>query len=395
MTRSIATRITALACATSVFGCTYSKTFGYTPHYDVQVTGEDPEPAPVEARQLLAGAKTVGFYPPDRCINTTDKAEEEKQFRANCGVLLSYLERSAEKAGYEVVSWVNLRSTDNRRAIDYARDAKVDVLFEINEISVEKIQADANINRSMTFFDRTDHGDVPLTPSQGVVQRCYNWSREHDAVPSFGDIATIDIKATSVADGRSRWHYRKSEVIRSDAAPPSERFVGKSEPNKIGNALGAAGTVLILTSATFALVDIAVASGADPVTGQPKSKVFGDVPYYGIAIGAVLLAGGAAIMLTQGQKKPTPDEVLCEQTHVPNNGLYEGGAGPQPTVVYNGTAGGQATFSEQRVSQGSVDKAKQEKEIHDAVQEFVTLLVDVKKNPPPMPAPAPAPAPAP
>jgi hypothetical protein len=389
MSYGIGRRVTALACVSALASCTYTKTFGYTPHYDVQVTGEDPEPAPVEARQLLASAKTVGFYPPDRCINTTDKAEEEKQFRANCGVLLSYLERSAEKAGYEVVSWVNLRATDNRRAIDYARDAKVDVLFEINEISVEKIQADANLNRSLTFFDRTDHGDVPITPSQNVVQRCYGWSRDHDQIPSFGDIATIDIKATSVADGRSRWHYRKAGVIRDNVVPASERFVGKSQPNKIGNGLGAAGTAILITGATFLLVDAAVASGTDPVTGMPKQRVFGDFPYYAMGAGAILLAGGAAIMLTQGQRKPSPESVLCDQLHVPNNGLYEGGTGPTPAVIYNGTQGGQASFTEQRSSQGSIDKAKMEKEIHDSVQEFVNLLVDVKQHPPPMPAATP------
>lgn len=398
MKRSFATQMTALACALSMASCTYTKTFGYTPQYQVQVTDEEPEVATAEARRLLASATTIAFYAPDRCVNTSDKAEEEKQFRASCGVLLTYLELEAKKAGYDVVSWQNVRSDigSRGRTLDYARELKVDVLFEINEISDEKIHPDTNVNRSLSFFDRTDHGDVPFNPSPGVLQRCYNWSTHHDQMPTFGDVATIDIKATSVADGRSRWQYRKSKVFRDEAAAPSERFVGRTQPNKLGNTLGGVGTVLLLLGATFAGVDAALANTADPVTGVPKDKVFGSTPYYAMGIGAALLAGGAVIMITQGQRKPTADEVMCDDKHVPVNGLFEGGSQPQPTVVYTGTQNGQATFAENRAQADTVDKARMQKEIHESVQEFVQVLDDVKKNAPPPPPPAPAaPAPAP
>jgi hypothetical protein len=393
MKRSIATKTLALACAAAAAGCTpHSKTYLYTPHYDVQATGEDPDVPSVEARRLLATAKVIGFYPPDRCVNTTDKAEEEKQFRASCGTVLTELETAAQKAGYEVETWVNLRSTDNRRAIDYAREAKVDVLFEINEMTVDKIQADANIDRTLSFSDRTDHGDVSFNPSPGLAQRCFGWSKTHDSLPSFGDIATIDIKAVSVADGRARWHYKKSKVNRRDAAPASERFVGKTEPNKAGNTLAGVGGGLILGSALIAFLDAEIAGAPDPVTGVPGEKVFGSAPYYGIGIGVAMVAGGIALLATQGQKVPAADDVMCLDAHVPANGLYEGGEGPQPSVVQTGAGGGKVTFSENRTQQSTVDKATQEKELRESVHEFVQVLADVRQNPPPMPA-SPAPAP--
>src|ERR1700704_1993649 len=162
----------AMVCIGSLAACAHTTTYGYQSMFDKQFLGnEEPEPPLVEARHLLAGARTVAFYPPDTCLNATPtESQQDKVLRARCGVLLSKLERDAERAGYEVVSWVNLRGT--QRPIDYARDAKVDVLFEINELSPQRIRASES-KRKLAFFDRDDNGvDRDLAVSGVVGQRC-------------------------------------------------------------------------------------------------------------------------------------------------------------------------------------------------------------------------------
>jgi len=400
--RGLASTAVAIACATSMTtACVKTTVYGYQSVYQVSSTGEDPEPAPVEARQLLAGAKTVAFYPPDRCINTTDKAEVEKEFRANCGVLLSLLERAAERAGFEVVSWVNLRGSS--RPIDYARDAKVDVLFEINEVASEPIGS-SNAQRTLAFFDRTSSGDQPLNVGGGTAGRCHSWSVAHDKAPYLGDTATIDIKTVSVSDGRARWHYRKTLSRTSGEQAPKARFTGRTEPSKAGNVLGGIGLGTLLVGGIFWLVDEGVSNMADPVTGVTQDKVFGDAPIYMMIGGALLLTGGIVLMATQGQKKPTADEVLCLDDHVPPDGLYDATYAAGPSVQQSG-GGSTHTFTEAGQSNDEVMKKKsREKAVEEIVQDFVDLLIQVKATarppastttPPADGSAAPPPAPAP
>src|SRR3954462_13383840 len=111
-----------LAIATLCFGCKPPATYGYQYQLTQQFGGaEAPEVLGREARELLANARTVAFYPPDLCLNTDTShagGRDQKMAVANCGVLLSNLERAAERAGYEVLSWQNLRG--QKRPIDYA-----------------------------------------------------------------------------------------------------------------------------------------------------------------------------------------------------------------------------------------------------------------------------------
>ena len=366
-----------------VAGCAKSATYGYLYRLDQQFAGgEDPEPAPVEARQLLARARTVAFFPPDRCVNTTDKAEREKEFRANCGVLLSLLERAAERAGYEVVSWVNLRGT--QRPIDYARESNVDVLFEINEVATDTIR-DVDAKRTLTFFDRNERGDQPLTVTGPVAERCRAWSAQRDPRVAIGDVGTIDIKTVSVVDGRARWHYRKTLSRPSGLAPAKVRFAARTRTNRVGQTLFSLGAAAVLVGLVFAVVDEAVAGTEDPVTGEPQGKTFGDAPYYMIGIGALPLVAGIAVAAATGQIKPEPDKVLCLESTVPSNGSIDGAA-----ALAHGPASSQHTFDESR--RGSDPHAEERKKLTtDMIQDFVQLLVEVKssatRNEPATPAP--------
>jgi hypothetical protein len=382
----------AMACAGSLVACAHTSTYGYQSSFDKQFLGnEDPEPPPVEARQLLAGARTVAFYPPDTCLNATPtETQQDKVLRARCGVLLSKLERDAERAGFEVVSWVNLRG--NQRPIDYARDAKVDVLFEINELSPQRIKA-SEARRKLAFFDRDDHGvDHDLSVSSAVGQRCNEWARREGKDEVAGLKSTLDIKTVSVADGRARWHYRRTVSASAEEQSPKIRFVGVSQPNKIGKTLLGVGLGLVLAGVVFAVVDEASASTIDPATGMANGKTFGDYPYYFIAAGGIASVIGGGVTLFTGQAKPAPEDVLCFESHVPANGTVEGAVVP----AAQGTSSSHHMFNETTAaSADEVLSALIDKLAVDRVSEFVTILTEIRSTRPRAPPPtegAPSPA---
>jgi len=377
----------ALLYAGSLVACGHTSTYGYQSTFDKQFLGsEDSEPPPVEARQLLASARTVAFFPPDTCLNTTPtETQQDKVLRARCGVLLSKLERDAERAGYEVVSWVNLRG--NQRPIDYAREAKVDVLFEINELSPQRIKASES-KRNLAFFERNDSGvDNDLAVSAAVGQRCHAWAKQGDRDKVAGLKSTLDIKTVSVADGRARWHYRRTVSGSVDEQSPKVRFVGTSKPNKIGQTLLGAGLALVLTGVVFALVDEATAGMTNPDTGMPNGKTFGDYPYYAVIAGGGVGVAGLGVIVVTGQAKPSPDDVLCLDAHAGADGTIEGAVAPA-----HGPTGSHHTFNE--TTTASADEALTaliDRLAVERVSEFVAILTDIRaKRPPPSP-PAEAP----
>jgi hypothetical protein len=376
----------ALLSVSSLVACGHTSTYGYQSTFDKQFLGsEDSEPPPVEARQLLASARTVAFYPPDTCLNATPtETQQDKVLRARCGVLLSKLERDAERAGYEVVSWVNLRG--NQRPIDYARDAKVDVLFEINELSPQRINA-SETKRKLAFFERSDNGsDLDLEVSTVVGERCHAWAKQSDKDKVAGLKSTLDIKTVSVADGRARWHYRKTVSASADDQSPKVRFVGTSKPNKIGQTLLGAALGLVVTGVVFALVDEAVSGMTNPETGMPNGKTFGDYPYYAVVAGGILGVAGLGVIVATGQSKPSPEDVLCLDSHLGANGTIDGAVAPA-----QGPAASHHTFSE--TTAASAEEALTtliDKLAVDRVSEFVAILTELRgKAPHPSPQPPP------
>lgn len=208
--------------------------YAYQSHFQARfVGGEEPDAPSKEARELLRAAKTVAFYPPDTCLNATPtETFQDKVVRARCGVLLSRLERDAERAGYEVVSWVNLRGT--QRPIDYAREARVDVLFEINELSPQRIAA-SDAKRELFFFRKDEKGlyNHDLVVSADVAKRCYEWARQREQTETAGIKSTLDIKTVSVADGRARWHYRNTVTSFTGLDYAKTKFVGEGSPDEV------------------------------------------------------------------------------------------------------------------------------------------------------------------
>ncbi len=331
----------------------------------VFANGEAAEPAGREARQLLATARTVAFYPPDYCINIDAEREMVARYRtlrANCGVLLSSLERAAEKAGYEVVSWQNLRG--GQRPIDYAREAKVDVLFEINEFDFGLVD-DEKIAREVVYTKWETNGAAqPFTPSQEIVNRCGPYAAARFKKQNVAKVGIVDIKTVSVADGRNRWRYRKSLTRSRGVQYPRYAFGSTGQLNPGGPLLATFGGIGLGTG--FVLQLVSNLSTDDPTTDTDERVRLGKVPSLIMIGGAVMLAGGIALSVTSARASTAEESALCTDRWEP--------------TVRPGTS-------------RNVDEETENAEIRsEMIGEFVTVLADVRATTP-LPPPAPPPAP--
>jgi hypothetical protein len=320
------------------------------------------EPAGREARLLLSSARTVAFYPPDYCINVDkDEVARSRTLRANCGVLLSSLERAAEKAGYEVLSWQNLRGT--QRPIDYAREARVDVLFEINEFDFGPVD-DSKLVRGMSFVSYPDGGNTsPFTPPQTIADRCTVFAAKRRKSITVAKVGTVDIKTVSVVDGRNRWRYRKSLTRPRDVEYERVAFGSVAKPNPGGVALGVIGAIGLGIGLGLFLGDYTTSD--DPATPENEDISFGSVPEIMMVTGAIAFAGSFVVNALTS-KAGSPDRMCAADSTV------------EPLVIPG------------RMPQ--VDEEAENAAIRsEMIGEFVNVIVDVRNSTPPAPVPAAAP----
>jgi hypothetical protein len=335
-------RCSALVLTFLIAGCTHYAAYGYqyrvTQRFD---SGDEPDPVSVEARQLLATAHTVAFYPPDYCVNSESGEHKAKELRATCGVLLSTLERAAERAGYEVLSWQNLRG--NKRPIDFAREANVDVLFEINEFEPGEM-SDSEIQRTLTFFARDEHGDTPLQVSSAVAQTCAGYALQRDPAQTAALTGVIDIKTVAVSDGRDRWHYRKTLAQSLGRTYPQVEFRATEKPNRGATVLAGVGGAAL--GVGFALWLVEESTTNDPSTGETKFNSGGWSTGLMIA-GAVAIAGGIGLQVALGGTRPEPDAVLCNGSLAADSTTT---TAPPPATVVVGPLSAEHTFQEKTVA---------------------------------------------
>lgn len=367
-------------------GCTKYAYYGYQYRFNQEFVGEEPEMIPVEARQLLASAKTVAFYPPDICINTdtqiTGDRKRVEQLRASCGVLLSTLERAAEGAGYEVLSWQNLRGS--KRAIEYAREANVDVLFEINQFDLGEL-TDKDVEGGLAFFERDDGHDKPISVPHGAA--CLAYAQKAQPTQEVAVTGTIDIKTVSVSDGRSRWRYRTSKSKSLGTTYDKVLFGAEVKPHWSARVLATVGGVGVGAGAGLLLAEKITPD--DPMTAVDEHFDSGGVSTLLIGVGVVAFAGAIVAQLAVPGKKPPVAETLCNPTFAV---VVEA-----PTVVPVTTYASEVSFSRSTRDQ-KLNPLKQV--LHDEMMgQFVSVLKEVHGNrpsgPPPAIPPAPAPAPPP
>ncbi len=362
-------RFLSLVVTVLVAGCAQFSTYGYQYRVTQQFGGGDePDPVSVEARQLLATAHTVAFYPPDYCVNSESGDHKAKDLRATCGVLLSTLERAAEHAGYEVLSWQNLRG--NQRPIDFAREANVDVLFEINEFEPGEM-SDSDIQRTLAFFDRGDHGDQPLQVSNAVAQTCQQYAVQRDPPQTAALTGVIDIKTVAVSDGRDRWHYRKTLAQSLGRTYPQVAFRAPVKPNKGGLVLSTVGAVAL--GLGFGLWVVEESTTNDPTTGETKFDSGGWSTGLMIS-GAVAIAAGVALQVALGGDRPAPEDVLC-------NGTLAVDTTPAPATVVVGVGplSAEHTFQEKTVADPLA--AAREQIRTTMISQFIDVLKDAHGAP--------------
>jgi hypothetical protein len=380
-------RIWVLAVA--VAGCA-TTTYGYQYKRQQQFSGgEEPEPAPVEARQLLANAKIVAFYPPQYCVGVDGGGDRQRQeeIHASCNVTISALERAAEEAGYEVVSWQNLRGS--KPPIEYARDNHVDVLFEVNELETTVLD-DTTVKHTFAFTEGEGDG-TPLSVSSSLGHTCNDYAVKADPPKAAALTGSIDIKTVDVSDGHDRWHYRKTEERGLDRTYPRVTFKAPNHPSVMQRVLLTASAVGLGAGAGLWLAE--QVSTDDPSTPTNEKVDTGGWSTTLLVVGGAATIGAIAVAAGGGDK-PEPADVLC-------NGKFavaQPAPPPQTEVMAS-----EQTFEQSHTGDALADAKKQimvrmTSQFIDQIKEAHTLHLHQTAPPPVAPAPpaaAPAPAPAP
>ncbi|MBV8758488.1 MAG: hypothetical protein JO257_14480 [Deltaproteobacteria bacterium] len=366
-------------------GCT-TTTYGYQYRMQQQFTGgEEPEPPGREARDMLANARTVAFYPPDECVNADPTAAHERQaeIHARCGAMMSQLERAAEDAGYQVLSWQNLRG--NRRAIEYAREANVDVLFEINEMSPSVLD-DMSVQHTFDFFEGDGTGsDTPLQVSTQVAEGCRDYAFRADPPKAAALTGSVDIKAVSVSDGRDRWHYRKTEEQSLGREYPRVRFTAANQPPKYMGVMLGLGIGALVGGGTGVLMDAITTDDPTTPTVNEHIDTSSWAPPLLIAGGVLVLA--SIVVGVSASEKPDPAKTLCNDKLA----AVVPGAAPTPSVMSS-----EHTFEQSHTGDAAAEAKKQV--IARMTKQFIDEIKAAKTSrpttvAPPVTAP-PAPTPA-
>ncbi len=358
------------ACGTT----TYSYQYKSLQQFGV---GEQPEPAPREARDLLATAKTVAFFPPDQCVNSDPSQARSQEIRAQCGAMMSALEDAAKSAGYEVLSWQNLRGY-GKRPIDFARESNVDVLFEVNQLQADPID-DVSVKHNFTF---TEGEGAPLDVSTSLAETCRDYAFKADPPKAAALAGRVDIKLVSVSDGRDRWHYTKTQDRGLDRAYPRVSFTAPNRESTL--------TRVLLTVGVVGLgVGTGLYLGEQLSTDDPTTPTNEKVDTGGWSTG-LMLAGGVAtvaaiaVAVGTGGEKPAVATTLC------NGNFAAASAAPARAEVMSS----EHTF-EHTATADPLDQARREL-IGEMTQQFIEELKAAHSmRPAPAPAPAPAPPPVP
>jgi hypothetical protein len=379
----------------AIAGCG-TTTYGYQYKRQQQFSGgEEPEPAPREARELLANAKTVAFYPPAYCVAVDGGGDRQRQqeIHASCNVTISALERAAEDAGYEVVSWQNLRGS--KPPIEYARDSHVDVLFEVNELETTVLD-DTTVKHTFAFTEGDGDG-TPLSISTNLGATCRDYALKADPPKAAALTGSIDIKTVAVSDGRDRWHYRRTEERGLDRSYPRVTFSAPNKQSALFRALMTVGAVGLGVGTGLALGE--AASMDDPSTPQNEKVDTGGWSTNFLVIGGAATVAAIAVAVGTGGEKPDPEKVLCNGTFA----VAQPAPPPQANVMAS-----EQTF-EQTSTGDALAEAKKQVMVRMTTQ-FIDQIKEAHAGmhlrqtaPPPaapapaaaVPAPAAAPAPAP
>ena len=357
------------AVALSALGCASPK--AYVVHLDLEarrmIETARTEPTP-DARNVVKAATTIAFNPPDACRDTKaagpGATEVSNILRLQCGVLMTELEAAASRAGFSVVSWQTLRGGSGR-PIEYARENKVDLLFEVNDLSfdipVQDLYSFTNVTYQQRKADGGPSSPLVLRDAMGVAKRCQEefWRKADPALT-----VTIDVKMVTVADGRVRWTYRNTKAEEgSEKLRVTRTWI--ADPTDSGASLVGAGLGIAIAGGVFILVP-AISPATTPDT-QSVSSTLQKVGGVAIGLGAALALVGILIP----KEYPDPDATICSGPALEDAPRNPRGDAPQ--------GGSSVSFSEQRKLRGGEEEIRRKKLLGSVIQTFIDSVAGMRK----------------
>jgi hypothetical protein len=257
--------------------------YGYSVAADSSLGREAPPSAPAKATTALQKMKRVAFVPPDMCLDMragdTSTTVDKRVLRMQCGVTMSELEREAEKAGFDVVTWQSLKG--GTRPLEQAKEQKIDLLFEVNELDVID-EGDSNSSMEFRYFwgeGANPPQPLQVTPADNEACKAYH---ARNAPKASRMTSVLDIKMVQVSNGSVLWSYRHEEDMKAADATGLVKFgVSASQQFKTSRPwwpwlLVLGGVVLIAAIPDAPVVGLAVAGGgviAALVVGKKTSPI--------------------------------------------------------------------------------------------------------------------------
>lgn len=266
--------------------------------------------------------KTIAFFPPVSCRSISDVTRDPNAglVHDDCGVLITLLEEGAVAAGLEVVSWRNL--VGDQRALDYAREAKVDMLVEINELT-DRDPLPARVEPPLQNFalsEKRAGGDVRVSHGPDLEERCGDTMVADWELPAIA----INAKFVTVSDGRVRGNYRdKVSLAIQSRSVHMERTFGLAETTveyanlARWNWVIIGGVLTVGGLAVSAPAALAVSNGVDVFSGDDAVLLVSAIMGPSLIFGGVIAALGGLLepaTLTATVADETPSRVCREKS---------------------------------------------------------------------------------
>ncbi|HEU0030544.1 MAG TPA: hypothetical protein VFQ53_07925 [Kofleriaceae bacterium] len=199
--------------------------YGYTTQSSASLDREPPPTPPDKASDAIKRLRRVAFVPPDTCLDMraadTSSTVDKRVIRMQCGVTMSELEHEAEKVGFDVVTWQSLKGA--QKPLDQAREQKIDLLFEVNELDVIE-EFDRAESSEFRYFigDTTGHVEpLEVTAQDNAACQAYH---ARNAPKISGMTSVLDLKMVQVSTGSVLWSYRHVENAKAEEASALVRF---------------------------------------------------------------------------------------------------------------------------------------------------------------------------
>jgi len=288
----------------------------------------------------------------DMRAGETSTTVDKRVLRMQCGVTMSELEREAEHAGFDVVTWQSLKG--GTRPLETAKEQKIDLLFEVNELDVVE---EGNRSSSLEFKYFTGEGNGPPQPLQVTAEdneACKAYHAKY-APQISGMTSVLDIKMVQVTNGSVLWSYRHEENMRASDATGLVKFAvnGKQTYN----------TARPWWPWAIVGGGVVIAAAADPVVGSVIA---------GIGVVAALIVGKKTTPVGAPLLEPV-SSVLCRRPQIVDN--------PQVPAAPKGPVMSDTFREESRVTSKDFAEERRRDLIKKSVAIFMAQLTKGGKPP--------------